>query len=106
MCTPKLIHIDTTHSKHAVEIVKELGLDYDVLVTLSGDGLIHEAMNGFALHAQSAQAFNIPVAPIPTGSGNGTSLNLLGLEVSSMSIFTNCDAKKDLRMVSMCRWRL
>jgi len=70
----------TTHHKHAVEIAKELCLDYDVLVILSGDGLVHEALNGFALHAQSAQAFKIPVAPIPTGSANATSLNLLGLE--------------------------
>jgi len=70
----------TTHNKHATEIAKALSLEYDVLVTLGGDGIIHEVMNGFALHTQSAQAFDIPIAPIPTGSGNGTSLNLLGLE--------------------------
>ena len=79
--TTSFTHIDTTHNKHATEIAKALSLEYDVLVTLGGDGIIHEVMNGFALHTQSAQAFDIPIAPIPTGSGNGTSLNLLGLEV-------------------------
>jgi sphingosine kinase len=55
--------------------------DYDAVVTLSGDGLIHEVLNGFAHHRDTAKAFRIPVAPIPAGSGNGLSLNLLGFEV-------------------------
>ena len=76
---------DTTHGKHATEIAKDIGLDYDAVVTLSGDGLIHEVFNGFAQHAQSKEAFNIPVAPVPTGSGNSTSINLLGIEVSFAS---------------------
>jgi sphingosine kinase len=80
-CAQPHLLIDTTHNKHATEIAKALSLEYDVLVTLGGDGIIHEVMNGFALHTQSAQAFDTPIAPIPTGSGNGTSLNLLGLEV-------------------------
>lgn len=48
---------------------------------MSGDGLIHEVLNGFAHHADPARAFATPVAPIPTGTGNGLSLNLLGIEV-------------------------
>jgi len=37
-------------------------------------------MNGLAQHARSKEAFSIPIAPVPTGTGNGTSLNLLGIE--------------------------
>ena len=59
-------------------------LDYDAVVTVSGDGLVHEVLNGFAQHTSSAEAFAIPLAPIPTGSGNGLCLNLLGLEVRSL----------------------
>ncbi|KAG1891068.1 ATP-NAD kinase-like domain-containing protein [Suillus subluteus] len=70
----------TTHSGHAIEIAREMKLGYDALVTVSGDGLIHEVLNGINQHEHRDQAFCIPIAPIPTGSGNGMSLNLLGLQ--------------------------
>lgn len=70
----------TTHPKHALEIVQDLSLDFDALVVVSGDGLIHEVLNGFSKHTQPDKAFCIPIAPIPAGSGNGLSLNLLGLQ--------------------------
>ncbi|KAJ3568590.1 hypothetical protein NP233_g5609 [Leucocoprinus birnbaumii] len=72
----------TTHNGHAHDIAKDLATNYDAVVTVSGDGLIHEVLNGFAEHADPLKAFSIPVAPIPTGSGNGLSLNLLGAQVS------------------------
>lgn len=70
----------TTHSGHAIEIAREMKLGYDALVTVSGDGLIHEVLNGINQHEHRDRAFCIPIAPIPTGSGNGMSLNLLGLQ--------------------------
>ena len=75
--------LDTTHQGHAQEIARTLTLDdYDAVVTVSGDGLIHEVLNGFAGHPESKRALGIPIAPIPTGSGNALSLNLLGIEVN------------------------
>ena len=65
-----------------MEIAKEIPLDYDAIVTLSGDGLGHEIFNGFAEHDSPRAAFAIPLAPIPTGSGNGCSISLLGLKVT------------------------
>ena len=80
--TPSRHTTETTHSGHACEIARDLLVeDYDALVTVSGDGLIHEVMNGFAKNANPRRALALPVAPIPTGSGNGLSLNLLGLQV-------------------------
>ncbi|KAG1753446.1 ATP-NAD kinase-like domain-containing protein [Suillus lakei] len=73
-------HRYTTHGGHAIEIAREMKLGYDALVTVSGDGLIHEVLNGINQHEHREQAFCIPIAPIPTGSGNGMSLNLLGLQ--------------------------
>ncbi|PPQ80171.1 hypothetical protein CVT24_006567, partial [Panaeolus cyanescens] len=71
----------TTHKNHGLEIVKSAALDtIDAVVTVSGDGLVHEVLNGFAQHPEPLKALRIPVAPIPTGSGNGLSLNLLGLQ--------------------------
>jgi len=55
--------------------------DYDAVVAVSGDGTLHELINGFAQHKEPRKALKIPVAPIPAGSGNATSLNLLGAEV-------------------------
>ncbi|KAH7889227.1 ATP-NAD kinase-like domain-containing protein [Phlebopus sp. FC_14] len=69
----------TTRPNHALDMAQNLGLDFDALVVVSGDGLIHEVMNGFSKHAQPEKAFSIPIAPVPAGSGNGLSLNLLGL---------------------------
>ena len=73
--------IDTERAKHASELAKQLSLEFDALVLLSGDGLLHEVYNGFAEHEDPITAFSIPVAPIPTGSANGMAINLLGLEV-------------------------
>lgn len=70
----------TTKAGHAFELAQTIDLGYDALVIVSGDGLIHEVMNGLAKHAQPEKAFSIPIAPIPAGSGNGLSLNLLGLQ--------------------------
>ncbi len=73
----------TTHSKHAQELSRAMPLDrYDAIVAMSGDGLIHEILNGFAEHREPIRALRTPIAPVPTGSGNGLSLNLLGLHVS------------------------
>ncbi|KAJ7461511.1 ATP-NAD kinase-like domain-containing protein [Mycena latifolia] len=76
-CSLDIIH--TTRGGHAYDIAKEMKLDYDAIVVVSGDGLVHEIMNGFAHHAQPIKAFRIPLAPVPTGTGNGLSLNLLGM---------------------------
>lgn len=97
-------NLDTTHRKHAYEVVKSIPLTYDAIITVSGDGLIHEVLNGFAHHADPTRAFATPVAPIPTGSGNGLSLNLLGIEVFKSINLTNYylpDIRKDL----MCALR-
>lgn len=78
----------TERSKHASEIASKIPAygQYDALALLSGDGLIHEVFNGFAEHDDPLKAFSIPIAPIPTGSGNGTAINLLGLEVRLFSV--------------------
>jgi sphingosine kinase len=71
----------TESSGHAQKIASEILLDeYDAIVSISGDGTLHELINGLAQHKEPMRAFRIPIAPIPAGSGNGTSLNLLGIK--------------------------
>ncbi|KAI0306447.1 ATP-NAD kinase-like domain-containing protein [Multifurca ochricompacta] len=78
-CTYKVVH--TEYSGHALKIASEIPLnEYDAIVAISGDGTLHELINGFAQHKEPMKAFLIPIAPIPAGSGNGTCLNLLGLK--------------------------
>jgi sphingosine kinase len=59
-------------------------------VCLSGDGTLHEVFNGLAAHARPRAALRVPVVPVPTGSGNGMALNLLGsaagLDISSAAL--------------------
>lgn len=93
--------LDTVRQKHAYDIVKSLALQYDAIVTVSGDGLVHEVLNGFANHSDPKRAFAVPVAPIPTGSGNSLSLNLLGLEVHCHSSMIHSKHSHEFRRVSM-----
>ena len=50
-----------THRKHATEIAKGFSLDYDAIVTASGEGLTYEILNGFAEHENPRAAFVIPL---------------------------------------------
>nr|GAT52771.1 predicted protein [Mycena chlorophos] len=55
-------------------------LQYDALVPLSGDGIVSELLNGLATRPDARTALQIPIAPIPAGSGNALAVNLLGPE--------------------------
>ncbi|THH17818.1 hypothetical protein EW146_g3075 [Bondarzewia mesenterica] len=71
----------TQRQNHAAEIAAELPLDdFDAVLTVSGDGMVHEIFNGFATHKEPLKALSIPIVPMPAGSGNGSALNLLGLK--------------------------
>ena len=59
-------------------------LEFDAIASLSGDGVLHEIINGLASRKDNAiKALRIPVVPIPTGSANACNLNLQGQKVSS-----------------------
>ncbi|CAH7686805.1 ATP-NAD kinase-like domain-containing protein [Phakopsora pachyrhizi] len=70
----------TSHSGHASEIGKELRIDkVDVVVCVSGDGVIHELINGIGLRPDAQSVLKrLSISPIPAGSGNALSANQLG----------------------------
>ena len=80
-----LAHLDVTlrpteRAMHAYDIVKDelmIG-DYDVIVTISGDGLIHEAVNG-ALNRNNKELFmeHTTFGFIPAGTANGLITSIL-----------------------------
>mmetsp|Transcript_64270 Transcript_64270/g.114151 ORF Transcript_64270/g.114151 Transcript_64270/m.114151 type:complete len:498 (-) Transcript_64270:136-1629(-) len=55
----------------------ESTLAYDAIVIVSGDGLVHEVLNGLALRQDAEQALRVPVSHIPAGSGNGLAKSVL-----------------------------
>ncbi|RXK41560.1 hypothetical protein M231_01059 [Tremella mesenterica] len=71
---------ETTHRLHAEEIAQQINLEYDVIATASGDGLVYEVLNGLAARSDARKALKTPVVPIPTGSANALCVNLLGPE--------------------------
>jgi sphingosine kinase len=58
-------------------------------MSVSGDGIVHELYNGMLENKQPLRALKIPIAPVPAGSGNSISLNVLGLEVGNFSMFNH-----------------
>ncbi|XP_056652687.1 sphingosine kinase 2 [Monodelphis domestica] len=63
--------IQTERQNHARELVQGLRLsEWDGIVTLSGDGLLYEVVNGLLARPDWEEAVKIPVGVLPCGSGN------------------------------------
>ena len=70
----------TERALHARDIVAtELGPgDFDSIITVSGDGLIHEVVNGLCLRADWKEfKETISIGFIPGGTGNGLCKSVL-----------------------------
>jgi len=65
---------ETERANHAYDIVNQelKPEDFDAIVTVSGDGLIHEVVNG-AMQRRDRQVFldSVVIGFIPGGTGNG-----------------------------------
>jgi sphingosine kinase len=72
----------TRRAFHGTEIARAVDIDaFDGIVCVSGDGMLHEVLNGLASRADARAALRkLFVAPIPTGSGNGVAVNILGAQ--------------------------
>lgn len=97
----------TTHRMHGLEIARDLKVqDYDAVGIVSGDGLLHEMLNGFATRPDAKAALALPLAPIPAGSGNAMSINLLGaqqgfsLALACLNIIKGRPMKLDLLSIT------
>ncbi|XP_061918463.1 sphingosine kinase 2 [Entelurus aequoreus] len=63
--------IQTERQNHARELIREISLpEWDGVVIISGDGLLHEVINGLMERADWEQAIKTPVGILPCGSGN------------------------------------
>ena len=51
--------------------MKEVDLnEYDAIIIVSGDGLIHEVINGLMKRSDWSTAIRTPIGVVPGGSGN------------------------------------
>uniref|UniRef100_A0A3P9Q6F5 sphingosine kinase n=1 Tax=Poecilia reticulata TaxID=8081 RepID=A0A3P9Q6F5_POERE len=63
--------IITERQNHARELVKDVDLSqWDALVIMSGDGLLHEVINGLLERPDWEEAVRTPLGILPGGSGN------------------------------------
>ncbi|XP_053462419.1 sphingosine kinase 2 isoform X2 [Nycticebus coucang] len=63
--------IQTERQNHARELVQGLCLsEWDGIVTVSGDGLLYEVLNGLLDRPDWEEAVKMPVGILPCGSGN------------------------------------
>ncbi|XP_038567221.1 sphingosine kinase 2 [Micropterus salmoides] len=63
--------IQTERQNHARELIREILLpEWDGIIIVSGDGLLHEVINGLMERPDWEQAIKIPVGILPCGSGN------------------------------------
>ena len=63
----------TEYSGHASDFIRDCTdlYKYSSILTVSGDGIIFEVINGMMKRDDSSTAISIPLAIIPGGSGNG-----------------------------------
>lgn len=85
----------TERRNHARELVQaeELGR-WDALVVMSGDGVMHEVVNGLMERPDWETAIRKPLCSLPAGSGNALAASLnhyAGYEqVTNEDLLTNC----------------
>lgn len=73
-----------------MEIARDLDADaYDAVVMVSGDGVIHEVINGFLQRPDAETVMKrLPLGVIPGGTGNALSVCLLGEQLGFDPVHT------------------
>ncbi|KAF9310851.1 sphinganine kinase lcb4 [Podila horticola] len=72
-CTYDLTY--TTHRYHAKEIAKDLNIRlYDAVICVSGDGVVHEVINGLMERHDAIIAHKLPIGAIPGGVIKGRAM--------------------------------
>ncbi|CEO95804.1 hypothetical protein PBRA_004517 [Plasmodiophora brassicae] len=70
----------TEHSGHATEVARTLDAsEFDTILCIGGDGVVHEVVQGLL----ERQDKGLPIAVIPTGSGNGFCASVFGAPVNA-----------------------
>ncbi|KAG7242390.1 hypothetical protein INR49_023519 [Caranx melampygus] len=90
------VHVcSAERQNHARELVREADLSqWDALVIMSGDGLLHEVINGLLERPDWEEAIQIPLGILPGGSGNALAASIhhysRASPVSSEDLLLSC----------------
>ncbi|KAG0335127.1 Sphingosine kinase 1 [Podila humilis] len=93
----------TEYARHAVDIAHKVDLDaYDALVVVSGDGVLHEVINGLLTRPDWDKARRLPVGIISAGSGNAiaSSLGTRNQYVATLAAIRGETSKMDIFSLS------
>jgi len=67
----------TDHAGHAVEFIRDFDRsEYSAIATVGGDGILNEVINGLMTRADWRDVIDIPVCPVPGGTGNACGYTL------------------------------
>ncbi|KAF9946102.1 hypothetical protein BGZ70_003406 [Mortierella alpina] len=89
----------TEYRRHAVDIAYKVDLeDVDTLLVVSGDGVLHEVINGLLSRPDWDRARQLPIGLVPAGSGNAiaTSLGTRNTFVATLAAIRGRTAKLDI----------
>ncbi|KAF9995467.1 hypothetical protein BGZ79_010847 [Entomortierella chlamydospora] len=93
----------TEYGKHAVDIAHKVDLkELDTLIVISGDGVLHEIINGLLTRPDWDQARHLPIGIIPAGSGNAiaTSIGTRNPIVATLAVIRGETSKLDIFSLS------
>ncbi|EEB07341.2 sphingoid long chain base kinase [Schizosaccharomyces japonicus yFS275] len=66
----------TEYQNHAREVIRQMDFNtVDAIISVGGDGLLHEILNGVAERKDHLEAFETPICMIPGGTGNAFGFN-------------------------------
>ncbi|KAI8591355.1 ATP-NAD kinase-like domain-containing protein [Geranomyces variabilis] len=98
------VHLqETTHINHAAEITRSINLNlYSAVVTIGGDGVFHEAINGLLTRPDWEEARRVPVGFIGGGSANAMNKNLMtqSRELATLTVIKGQTRPLDIFSVS------
>ncbi|KAI7816525.1 ATP-NAD kinase-like domain-containing protein [Gamsiella multidivaricata] len=93
----------TEYGRHAIDIAYKVNLEeLDTLAVVSGDGVLHEIINGLLSRPDWNQSRRLPISIIPAGSGNAiaTSLGTRSPVVATLALIRGETARLDIFSLS------
>ncbi len=94
--------LPTEFAGHARATVRDLDLDlYSGIVSISGDGLVHEIYNGLRTREDADKACRFPVGLVPGGSGCALNCSLIFNNGQKFDGLNNLGAKDSVQNVAV-----